>query len=113
MRRWERLKADPDRYEKHKKVQAKKDHAHTLRAYGLNPDDFDLMLTDQLGCCAVCNDQLTGKTRGDRRRPSVDHHHGTGKVRALLCVGCNLMIGYALERPEVLEAGSKYLKSFA
>ncbi len=44
------------------------------------------------------------------KRPlCVDHCHVTGKVRGLLCVSCNLMLGYANDNTQVLANLIKYL----
>jgi len=75
----------------------------------MTKDDFDRLLASQDGRCAICNDPMISELN-NRSRPSVDHEHISGRVRALLCAGCNLMIGYAKERPEVLVAASKYLR---
>ncbi len=39
----------------------------------------------------------------------VDHDHGTGHVRALLCSPCNAALGLMGDRPERLEAAARYL----
>lgn len=49
------------------------------------------MVEDRKGLCDIC-----GKPddRKDGRRISVDHDHKTGKVRGLLCNGCNARLGW-------------------
>jgi hypothetical protein len=61
-----------------------------LRSYGLTPDDFDRMMQNQNGKCAICN----GEPSGRWKTLFVDHDHKTGAVRGLLCHLCNS----ALER---------------
>jgi hypothetical protein len=41
----------------------------------------------------------------------TDHIHGTVIVRGILCDGCNKMIGFAKENPEILRAGANYLEA--
>jgi hypothetical protein len=68
------------------KAEAQKARAHARyveRTYGLAPGEYDRMLADQDGRCAICGKQPRTK------RLSVDHDHRTGKVRALLCQPCN------------------------
>lgn len=80
-----------------------------LHRYGITPDDYDCMLVEQNDRCAICRSDDPGH---GRRNFSVDHDHRTGVVRALLCQRCNLMIGYADDRPETLRAAADYLDRF-
>jgi hypothetical protein len=66
--------------------------AHRRDRYGLTPDDFNAMLAAQGGRCAICRKEPSGsgKTMATLR---VDHDHGTGAVRALLCHRCNAGLG--------------------
>lgn len=65
------------------------------RRYGLSPDDYHRMLEAHKGLCAVCRKPETAKSRdgGVTRRLCIDHEHGTGRVRGLLCVACNHFLG--------------------
>lgn len=76
---------------------------HLVRKYGVTQADYDRMLRDQDGRCAVC-----GKTQA--RAFDVDHCHTSGKVRGLLCTSCNRMIGHAGDSVERLRAAAEYLK---
>jgi len=58
-----------------------KQQAHLKHRYGISLDEFNRMLADQEGRCAVCVEQ---------RKLCVDHDHETGRVRGLLCRRCNL-----------------------
>ena len=75
-----------------------------LRKYGLETHDYNEIMKQQNNVCAIC------KKNDCKRMLHVDHNHETGKVRALLCVRCNQMIGAALENPENLINGAKYLE---
>ena len=65
--------------------------------YGITRQQFEAILAAQHGVCAVCYRKETRyyskKTRDRVRRLSVDHCHGTGKIRGLLCTACNTAIG--------------------
>lgn len=56
---------------------------HLMSNFGITPDDYNKMLDEQDGRCAICR-RLPGKIN-----LSVDHDHDTGKVRGLLCPPCN------------------------
>ena len=62
--------------------------ARYRREYGITLVEYDQMLAEQGGVCAIC------KKEPDGRRLSVDHDHVTGEVRGLLCVRCNSFLGY-------------------
>src|SRR5581483_6875112 len=53
--------------------------------YGLTPEQYRAMLTDQRGCCKICG-------RVFKRTPNIDHDHATGRVRGLLCFICNKLV---------------------
>lgn len=71
--------------------------------YGLNPGEFESMLTSQGGTCAVC-----------RRRPGVqvDHDHATGRFRGILCDGCNGGLSAFYEREDLLITAIEYLEKW-
>ena len=48
---------------------------------GVTPEEYDRLLADQDGKCAIHGCNRTPKTR----RFHVDHDHATGYVRGLLC----------------------------
>lgn len=60
--------------------------------------------SEQAGHCAICNrhESVVGALR-------LDHCHSTGKIRGLLCNGCNVGLGLFKDSPETLIAASEYL----
>lgn len=58
--------------------------------YGINTDIYNEMLASQNGCCAICHTTKMGR---NRLYFSVDHCHTTGKVRGLVCILCNNLVG--------------------
>ncbi len=60
------------------------------KKYGLSKEEYEVILADQKGVCAVCGSGPSG--RGSKLY--VDHCHKTNKVRGLLCHKCNLAAGY-------------------
>ncbi len=78
--------------------------------YGLTREQYDQMVIDQGGVCAICEGPPCGMQRGGpRTRLEVDHDHVTGKVRGLLCHPCNLMLGHARDRVDTLQRATVYL----
>lgn len=73
------------------------------RNYGITVEEYDQMLADQGGGCAICGD--TGTTMN----LAVDHCHTTGKVRGILCVNHNVGIGCFQDDPDILRATIDYL----
>lgn len=75
--------------------------------YGVTKDQFVQLLEKQNGQCAICGGSMTTVRF---KRPSVDHCHKTGKVRGLLCHGCNTGIGMMKESPIRMRAAAEYLE---
>lgn len=78
---------------------------YRLKRYGLTMETYAAMLAAQDGRCGICL-KLFGE-----QIPCVDHHHGSNRTRALLCVRCNAGLGQFLEKPEVLEAAARYVRA--
>jgi hypothetical protein len=77
-----------------------------LRAYGITMPEFDALLEQQGGVCAICK----GPRSGPGKRFHVDHCHNSSKVRGLLCGNCNTAIGLLADDPERAEAAAAYLR---
>lgn len=73
----------------------------------LTPAEFDVLLQQQGGRCAICRKEDTG--RSESSRLAIDHCHKTTVVRGLLCHRCNTMIGLAMDSVETLRAAIAYL----
>ena len=75
-----------------------------LRQHGLRIEDYNALERHQGGVCAICR-------RPPTNRPlAVDHDHGTGKNRGLLCFNCNGGLGLFRDDIDILEAAILYLK---
>ena len=72
---------------------------HLRRRYGITGAEFDAMVADQGGTCAVCPGEPV----------HVDHDHETGQVRGILCFNCNQALGNVRDNPEVLQGLIDYL----
>ena len=75
------------------------------RQFGVTHDEFLALFAAQGGVCAIC-----GNGNDGARQLSIDHDHGTGAVRGLLCDRCNPMLGYARDNVAVLQAAIAYLE---
>lgn len=63
------------------------------RKYGMTVEQYDKLLAEQGGVCALCGEPETSTFRGTVKMLAVDHDHGTGLVRGLLCYRCNTDLG--------------------
>lgn len=89
---------DPD------KMRAKSQRRR-LRRYGLTPEQYDEIWRRQGSMC-VC-----GVTEPGPKGWCIDHCHDTGKVRGILCNGCNITLGHAQDDPHRLRVLAHYLES--
>jgi len=80
---------------------------HAKQRYGVTPEDIAAALAAQLGACAICDICLDGASKATK--PHVDHDHKTGRMRALLCHHCNVLLGHAKENTALLRRAADYL----
>lgn len=108
MRVYQAARARPDRA-----VPGYARAAHLRRKYGLSIEQYEALLAQQEGGCAVCG----GLNRG--RHLEVDHDHACcpgdtscgGCVRGLLCGPCNKAIGQLRDDAALLRAAADYLEA--
>lgn len=81
--------------------------------HGITGEQYQSMFESQSGLCAICGRPETLIRNGRVQSLSVDHNHDTGIIRDLLCAGCNVMIGHAMEDPEILRRAALYLERHA
>jgi len=69
------------------------------------------MHDDREGLCDICGKEETvlGST-GKVKALAVDHDHGTGRIRGLLCNNCNRGIGLLDKEPDLLRRALAYLE---
>lgn len=79
-----------------------------LKKYGLSLDNFNQMHNTQKGKCVICLKPPSGKNK----KLCVDHNHETGKVRALLCHRCNMLVGCLENEKELVYKIMDYVKRY-
>jgi hypothetical protein len=100
-RRRQKRAEDPEFREKQRAQNAKQ----RLAAYGLSKEDYDRMLAQQHGACAICKQRSQATL-------CIDHDHSTGEVRGLLCRKCNMGLGLYDDDPCRLRAAAAYLEAW-
>lgn len=79
---------------------------------GMEPHEYDQLLDEQDGVCAICKSKCTSKTqKGVQKSLAADHDHATGATRGLLCAKCNTAIGLLGDDPAIVAAALAYLSS--
>lgn len=78
------------------------------RVYGVTPEHFKKMLKKQNGKCQICDVQEIKS----KKAFCVDHNHKTNKVRGLLCMKCNFLIGFCDENPKILKNAILYIEKY-
>lgn len=74
--------------------------------YGITDSEYQGLLKEQNGCCAIC-----GISQSDLSyKLYVDHSHETGKVRGLLCKHCNTAIGLFKDKESIMQRAISYLR---
>lgn len=92
------------------KVNADSFRNRILRQYGLTLEDYDSLMASTGGNCTSCGKQMEMSGPASSTRAVVDHCHTTGKVRGMICNGCNRGIGYFGDDPKLLRLAAEYLE---
>lgn len=98
-------------YEANREARLKQMRDYNLmKRYGVTADEYDAMLADQGGGCAICG-RTYGRMHQSGKKTAlvVDHCHSTGEVRGLLCDPCNTSIGKMNDDPALLRKAADYL----
>lgn len=88
---WER----PDSSWRSKRIQTQ---------YGITAEQYNEMLADQEGVCAVCAEPCKSG-----QRLSIDHDHVSGLVRGLCCRSCNNGLGRFRDNKDFLVKAAIYI----
>jgi len=96
----------------YRKPKAKRVHRNSRlkKKFGITVEDYDRMLINQNGVCAICNQPETKANQFGIIRLAVDHNHKTGRVRGLLCTNCNNGLGRMKDSKELLLKAALYLE---
>lgn len=74
--------------------------------YGIEYEDYLLMLEDQNFKCLTCNSDFSKMAS---RKIHLDHNHSTGEIRGILCHNCNIALGLLKEDIAVLKRMILYI----
>jgi hypothetical protein len=77
-------------------------HYHLKHRYGIGAEDFDALVVQQGGVCAIC---------GREAPEHVDHSHDSGAVRGILCFNCNGGLGQFRDSVDSLVNAVAYLQA--
>lgn len=88
---------------KEKMMEYKKEY-HIKATYNITFEQLDKMLIEQKHKCLICDKSLI------ETRRCIDHDHKTGKIRGILCIECNSMIGFSHDNIDILKQAIGYLK---
>lgn len=80
-----------------------RNEAILLHNYGLTIREYEGLVAEKEGNCWICGDEASP--------PCIDHSHQTGKVRGILCRGCNSGLGRFHDDPVLLRKAIQYLET--
>lgn len=83
---------------------------HLKKNYGITPDEWNDMLIQQDGRCAICSRDFS---EINKKHIHVDHNHMTGAIRQMLCHKCNQGIGSFNEDVSLLRAAVQYIQRWS
>lgn len=79
------------------------------RYYNLTLQEVENLFTNQNKKCKICNiEYLTVSKSGGLY---IDHCHNTKKVRGLICIKCNSLLGNCNDNISILKSAINYLSN--
>jgi len=81
-----------------------------IERYGITAEEYAQRASEQGHVCAICKKPESRVVYGKTCRLAIDHDHATGRVRALLCVRCNGLLGLAGDDVALLKKAIQYLR---
>lgn len=90
-------------------VARKKKDCNLRRKYGISIEEYEAIHKSQNDLCKICGLPETRGQGAIKGALSVDHDHTTGKVRGLLCKGCNIALGEFKHDPVLMLKAVEYL----
>lgn len=72
--------------------------------YGISLEHYENIQNSQNGFCAICGIKPTNRVL------YVDHCHSSNKIRGLLCIKCNSLLGFCNDNIEILKKSISYLE---
>ena len=73
--------------------------------YGVDIAFIERLLEAQNGKCPICLDGF------EDRQQYIDHCHESGRVRGIVHMQCNTLMGLAGDNPDVLQNAANYIKN--
>lgn len=89
-------------------VRRRKQSQNLSSLYGITLEQKEQIFAAQGFKCAICEE-----SESQDEKWHLDHDHQTGDVRGVLCMLCNMLLGKAKDRPEVLRSAANYLENVA
>ena len=82
---------------------------HRRKKFGIEPAEYDRIFESQGCACAICKGSCGTTPSGNPRALALDHDHGTGAIRGILCARCNRALGSFGDSPQLLASALAYL----
>lgn len=103
------IKADPITEDRKEKMRAYGKDYHLKISYNMTRKEHTALLVFQNHKCAICG---IDEKEATKQKLYVDHCHATGKIRALLCHGCNASLGLMKESIQTFTKAIAYLDKY-